>query len=167
LLSSIARRVGLNDADAADAAQATWIRLMRALPGLRNPECLPGWLAQTGRRESLRVAMATSRATPMADPEDVRQQLPAPGADTPLLDRYIGDERIATALEKLAPSYRSLLALLTCDADLSYSEIAERLGIAPGSIGPMRQRLLRALRSQLSASGHPAFSHNSWLPAKS
>lgn len=46
----------------------------------------------------------------------------------------------------LPPSCQRLLALLVEDPPVPYAEISSRLGIAVGSIGPMRGRCLDRLR---------------------
>src|SRR3954468_5107313 len=61
LLQHTARRVGLNDSDAAEVVQLTWIRLWERGHQIREPESLPSWLTATVRRESLRVAMKGQR----------------------------------------------------------------------------------------------------------
>jgi DNA-directed RNA polymerase specialized sigma24 family protein len=38
------------------------------------------------------------------------------------------------------------LRLLSCDLGLSYSEVADRMGLPIGSIGPMRMRAIRMLK---------------------
>src|SRR4051812_34637097 len=53
LLWSIARGMGLNMADSADAVQTTWLRLVERIDSVRQPEYLGSWLATTMRRECL------------------------------------------------------------------------------------------------------------------
>ena len=50
----------------------------------------------------------------------------------------------------MPPACQQLIALLTQDPPLPYAEIAARLGIPVGSIGPCRRRCLDKLRR------HPA-----------
>ena len=51
LIWSICRRHRLEAADAADAAQNVWLKLVDQLDNIRDPAALPGWLATTTRRE--------------------------------------------------------------------------------------------------------------------
>jgi RNA polymerase sigma factor (sigma-70 family) len=52
------------------------------------------------------------------------------------------------AVERLEPRQRQLVELLFLQEEaLPYSEIAARLGIAEGSIGPTRARVLAKLRT--------------------
>ncbi|CAM5618101.1 hypothetical protein STENM223S_06502 [Streptomyces tendae] len=46
-----------------------------------------------------------------------------------------------------------LLRVLISSPPPSYQEVSTALGIAVGSIGPMRQRCLRRLRARLDARG--------------
>ena len=56
LIWSICRSHRLADAD--DAVQNVWLRLVDQLDTVRDPAALPGWLATTTRRECLRVLRA-------------------------------------------------------------------------------------------------------------
>jgi RNA polymerase sigma factor (sigma-70 family) len=150
MIASIARRTGLNGADAADVSQETWLRLACHGHNIREPEQVPGWLARTARRESVRVAISSSRQVPVAEPMagDVPSDHSAGGAADRVLAYHVGPE-IAAALSKLPQSTRRLLGLLVSDADLSYDQIASHLGIPVGSIGPTRNRALHLLRRQM------------------
>ncbi len=52
---AVARRHRLNAADAADASQTTWLRLVENLGRIEQPERVGAWLATTAKRESLRL----------------------------------------------------------------------------------------------------------------
>jgi RNA polymerase sigma factor (sigma-70 family) len=150
LVHRMAKRQGLNDSDAADVAQLTWLRLMGHMDQVRDPARIGGWLATTARRESVRMAVRVARDVPSGAPvgEDAGagQAKVAPGADASLL-RAQYDPEIEGALAKLPPRYQRLLRLLTSDAGLSYAQIAPTLGIPIGSVGPMRLRALQLLRN--------------------
>ena len=53
------------------------------------------------------------------------------------------------ALERLPERQRTLLRALADDEEPSYVEIAERLAMPVGSIGPTRTRILARLRESL------------------
>ena len=61
LIWSICRKYQLDAADAEDAAQSIWLKLVDHLGSLRDPAALPGWLATTTRRECGRILRATRR----------------------------------------------------------------------------------------------------------
>jgi RNA polymerase sigma factor (sigma-70 family) len=67
LLWSICRSFGLNGADAGDAFQLTWLRLLEHLDTIEDPARLPGWLATTCRRECMAVLRRGKRVLPTAD----------------------------------------------------------------------------------------------------
>ncbi|MEO6504375.1 MAG: sigma-70 family RNA polymerase sigma factor [Jatrophihabitantaceae bacterium] len=154
LLLYTARKVGLNDSDAAEVVQQTWIRLWERGHQIRDPESLPAWLTATARRESLRVAISGKRYLLCADPATEHgERFPAAATDVYPVD---GDYEplLEQALTRLPPLQQQLIRLLMSDTCPSYGEVAEMLRLPVGSIGPMRMRALRALRDtpELAAS---------------
>ena len=147
LISSICRRHRLDRADAEDACQTVWLRLVDKLDRLRDPDALPGWLVTTTRRECLQVldkARRTDTLGLVLAAEDF-PDLQAATAEQELLD---AERRAALreAFTSLPPHCQRLLALLIQDPPVSYTEISARLGISIGSIGPIRNRCLARLR---------------------
>jgi RNA polymerase sigma factor (sigma-70 family) len=136
----------LSDADAADVFQTTWMRLIENLDGIQDPTRLGGWLATTARHESLNVIRRAVRLIPRSD------DLPDLPSDDPHPHERLSTEQnaldVQTALERLALRDRALLRMLTADPTPSYTEIAAALGLAIGSIGPMRARALTRLRRE-------------------
>ena len=151
LIWSICRRYRLGGADAEDAAQAVWLRLVDQLDKIRDPAAIAGWLATTTRRECCRALRATRRpqaAWPLPDAKAIPDQQ-ARTAEQELLaaERHAA---LRAALADLTPRERQLIAVLTADPPVPYAEISARLGIPVGSIGPTRGRCLDKLRR------HPA-----------
>jgi DNA-directed RNA polymerase specialized sigma24 family protein len=153
LILHAASTIGLRHSDAADAAQLTWLRLVEHIHEIREPEHLPAWLAVTARREGLRIALATKRYVFRPDPDidfgkgrgwSVTDVYPVEGDYSPTVE---------AALAQLPARYQKLIRLLMCDNCPSYTEVAERMGIPIGSIGPMRMRALQMLRRTLEFSG--------------
>ncbi|HEU4946131.1 MAG TPA: sigma-70 family RNA polymerase sigma factor [Kribbella sp.] len=146
LVLSAGRRIGLNHADAADAAQLTWLRLLEHAHQIREPECLPAWLAATARREALRIATDAKRFVLRADPT-IENGVDRRGAvdDVYPADGHYGPE-LEEALGRLPAGYQDLLRLLMSDECPAYTEVAVQLHIPIGSIGPMRMRALAMLR---------------------
>lgn len=146
LLLHTARGVGLSHSDAADVAQLTWLRLWQHGRQVRDPECLPAWLAATARREGLRVAISRKRYLLYADPTAEHSD----GHRAAVVDVYPvdGEYEPSTerALSRLPSRYQNLIRLLMSDSCPSYTEIAETLNLPIGSIGPMRMRALQMLR---------------------
>jgi RNA polymerase sigma factor (sigma-70 family) len=149
LIWSICRRYRLGQADAEDVGQDIWLHLVRHLDTVRDPAALPGWLATTARREcgrKVRAAAGPHAAGSVLDAEILPDNRAAT-ADQELLEA----ERHAALREALAvlpPSGRQLIAMLTADPPVPYTEISARLGIPVGSIGPTRRRYLDKMRRQ-------------------
>ncbi len=157
LLLYTARKVGLNDSDAAEVVQQTWIRLWERGHQIRDPESLPAWLTATARRESLRLATSGKRYLLCADPATEHgERFPAAATDVYPID---GDYEppLEQALTQLPPLQQQLIRLLMSDTCPSYGEVAELLRLPVGSIGPMRMRALRALRDT------PELAASAWL----
>jgi RNA polymerase sigma factor (sigma-70 family) len=146
LLWSIAFRHGLNENDAADVVQNTWLRLFEHIDDLREPARVGSWLATTAQREALRIVAQHQRTVPSDDATtfDVPDRLQPP-VDEQLLSRELAAEAVA-ALDELPPTWRALVVALTQDPPLSYEEIVADLGVPIGSIGPTRGRSVRRLR---------------------
>jgi RNA polymerase sigma factor (sigma-70 family) len=147
LVWSICLRYRLDRQDIDDVGQSVWLLLVEKLGSLREPAALPGWLATTTQRECLRVLRAARRHDHTAlPPED---QMPPDPAATTIEQEIIAAERGATlraAFADLSPICRELLSMLVCDPPCAYTEISATLGMAVGSIGPMRARCLDRLR---------------------
>jgi len=146
LVHRAGRRIGLNHADAADVAQLTWLRLLEHAHQIREPDRLPAWLAATARREGLRIATDATRYVLCADPttENGVDRRGAVADVYPVDGDY--EPEVEQALARLPHRYQQLLRLLMSDDCPSYTEIAARLRLPIGSIGPMRMRALQMLR---------------------
>ncbi|GAB3009500.1 sigma-70 family RNA polymerase sigma factor [Amycolatopsis acidiphila] len=150
LVLRIARSYRLGEADAFDVCQSTWLKLAQLPTGLRDPARLPSWLATTARRQALRILTARRREIPCADqePHDAER---SPEAATLTVER---DRVLWQTIERLPERHRELMHLLADPAGLTHVEIAAKLGVAPGTIGPLRRRALDRLRRALEAQGY-------------
>jgi RNA polymerase sigma factor (sigma-70 family) len=144
LVWATARSHRLNDADAADVLQTTWLRLLEHLDGLRNPDAVGGWLVSTARHECLRVLRQQARQVPTQD--DGIPQDTVPG----MLDaKLLMDERDSAlwrSFAKLSARCQALLRMLAADPAPSYEDVSLALAMPVGSIGPTRSRCLQSLR---------------------
>jgi RNA polymerase sigma factor (sigma-70 family) len=146
LVLHTAGRVGLGAADAADVAQLTWMLLWKHGSQIHQPGHLAAWLVVVARREALRLVGASRRYVLSADPETEYSDEGRSSADVyPVEGDY--DGVVAAALDRLPPRYRTVLMLVTSDLCLTYAEVAERMGLPIGSIGPMRMRALEMLEN--------------------
>jgi RNA polymerase sigma factor (sigma-70 family) len=151
LVWSICRRHRLGSAEASDVSQTVWLRLVDELAAVRDQAALPGWLAAATLRECSRVRRAARRrqaAGYMLDAADI------PGRSAPAVEHELltaeRDAALREAFMHLPPGSQQLIALLIEDPPVADAEIAARLGIPAGSVGPSRGRCLEQLR------GHPA-----------
>jgi RNA polymerase sigma factor (sigma-70 family) len=151
LLRSIARGYRLSEEEAGDAMQATWLALITGMGRLRDLERVAGWLASTMRHECLRIVRRRQRERPvdswLSDAVNTAEDL---GVDHELLlaER---NALVWRAVHQLSPRQRQLLHALSATPTPAYTEIADRLQMAVGTIGPTRLRALRRLRELLHA----------------
>ena len=147
LISSVCRKYRLERADADDVSQTVWLHLVDQLGRIREPAALAGWLVTTTRRECGRLVRAAHgpRAVVYAlDAENLADEQ-ADAAEQGML----AAERQAAlreAFTSLPPACQRLVAELTADPPLPYSEVSAKLGIPVGSIGPTRSRCLDRMR---------------------
>ncbi|MBL9089443.1 MAG: sigma-70 family RNA polymerase sigma factor [Planctomycetia bacterium] len=153
LAYALLRRAGLDDATAEDAFQEVALLLWKNLKKLRDVERLASWIGTTTRRVAWRLRKRgrtrEGHETAAARDDD------APGAAPDEAAARVEEEQsLREALSALGERCRELLSLLYFQpVDLTYDEIAHRLGVPRGSLGPTRQRCLDALREDLTARG--------------
>jgi RNA polymerase sigma factor (sigma-70 family) len=158
LVYTVPRRAGLSDAAAADVFQTCFERLLTNLDRLEDGSRVRAWLVTTARRETLRLleearrtaAPAEWSGSPEGEEEEHDPVARLPSND-PLPEELLSDlqqqHRLREAVDRLDPRSRQFVELVFLqDEPLPYNEIAARLGIAEGSIGPTRARCLQKLR---------------------
>ncbi|MBP8298694.1 MAG: sigma-70 family RNA polymerase sigma factor [Burkholderiales bacterium] len=159
LVYAIVRRAGLDEHAAADVFQTVFARLVEHLPRIADPRRLQAWNVTTARREvilALRRGQRTVSMTRADDDGDDTAEFDV--ADEALLPEEALDELqqldgLRRALDRLDQRCRELLQLLFRDEDdkVPYEEVAQRLGVSVGSIGPTRSRCLGKLRGLVDA----------------
>ncbi len=151
LIWAITREFRLTESDAADVAQATWLRLLEHIDRINYPDRIGSWLVTTARHECLRHLAAGNRVL-LADDDQLFGGIAAPQPDVD--ERILADERaqdVREALSRLPRRWQQLLELLMADPPASYAEISSQLGLPVGSIGPTRGRCLERLRLLLQS----------------
>ncbi len=146
LVWSIARGYRLDVADAHDAVQMTWLRLVENLNRISDPDRLAAWLATTARRECLQLLRKSRRDRPAAL-ENALSDVPDPAA--PIDAAILLDERdraLWRALASISERCQRLLRVLMASPPPTYKEVAAALDMSIGTIGPARQRCLSQLR---------------------
>jgi len=160
LVYSIPRRSGLDEEATADVFQRVFTSLVEHLDRLEQPDRLSAWLVTAAKRETWRASRRLAVTRAALAPEEHAADV----ADSEVLaeDEMVRLEEQANlrrAVDRLADRCRELVLLLFyADEPLSYGEIAERIGMAEGSIGPVRGRCLERLRRLLAATRQPPLS---------
>ena len=155
LVWSIGRGCGLNREDSEDLAQVVFTTLVRRLPHLKDPSAIVGWLSTTAKREAWRISARNRRSTNFEDgtPEI---QLDAEEPDSERLERQ---QAVREAMLRLDRRCQELLQELFGRAETpSYGELADRLGLSPNSVGPIRRRCLEKVLEELDTAADRLFS---------
>lgn len=149
LLRGSARGVLRNDADVDEAVQRTWILLLSHADRINDADRLSGWLATTVRREALAIVRGQQRSIPSEDVGD-RAGIEDPDLAAELMRAEL-EEALHSAVNALPVTQRLLVRALLREP-ASYDELSRELGIPRGSLGPLRGRAVRTLRSRLEPS---------------
>lgn len=152
LVFSIPLNYGLSREDAADIAQLTFSILIQSLDTLREDSRLGAWLATVARRHTWRILERNRRERPSESRDDDLAEnaalLGRESADP--MERWELTEWLVQGLSLLGERCRELLLALYFDPEqLSYAEVANRLDMPIGSIGPTRARCLELMKHAL------------------
>ncbi len=150
-LLALVRRV-VDPSEAEDVVQEAFVRLTGDAVLERPDSEVTAWL----RRTSLNLAFNRARDVSRWRARTERAELPEP--TDPAVEAVRSDERagVRVVLDQLPEKQRSCLLLR--HAGYSYAEIAETLGIAPGSVGTTLARSERAFKD-LYLTAHTANAH--------
>lgn len=149
LVYSIPRRYGFCDADADDVFQSVMTILYRKLDSIRDTDRLASWLISTTHRECYRVGRRAGRD---ADLDSRITDVGAPADEDAQTWEFRHEVRLA--LQRLGGRCEELLtALFLAPGDPSYEDIARRLDMKVGSIGPTRARCFEKLEKILVEMG--------------
>ena len=152
LIYSIPIKYGLPAHEAADIFQATCMELLTRLPELREPRALPKWLMQVAHHQCFRRKQQEGRLVSRDS-----EELPVP--ETPamaesLVQQTEEEQMLRQAITALSPQCRRMVELLFFETPARpYAEVAAELGLAPGSIGFIRQKCIQRLRRRLDELG--------------
>lgn len=131
----------------ADLEQAVWLRLLERL-ALDGPPPDPArWVRNAVRAEARRARRTALHERPYRD------ETSADPVSCPERIAVGADERRAlhAAVDRLPGRCPRLLAAMLAPGDPTYREIAGKLGMSQGSLGPVRSRCLGCLRRMLAA----------------
>lgn len=150
LVYSIPRNYGLSQDDAADIAQLTFTALLESLDSIQDEQRLGAWLATVARRHSWRLIERGKREQSEAV-APIPETAPLLGrSNEDQIERWELTEWLHRGLTLLNERCRELLIALYFETEKpQYTEIAERIGIPVGSVGPTRARCLERMRQLL------------------
>jgi RNA polymerase sigma factor (sigma-70 family) len=149
LLRSIGRQYRLTREEQEDAAQSTWLALCQNAEQIRDPQRIPGWLATTMRRFSAAAIHRRHREPPASDwidnfaAADLAPEVPDAVASKQ------ATLRLHEAITQLPERERRLIQLQFGPTQQGYAQISRTMQMPIGSIGPIRGRALRRLRTLL------------------
>lgn len=153
LVYSIPRRFGLTPDDASDVFQVTFQRLYTNLDRIETANGLPRWLAQTATHESLsKKRRVTDDPTVRGLTLDEVIATDERTAETEVL-AAAESEALRRSVGELPARCRQLITMLYLDGEIPYLEVAEKMSMPVGSIGPTRARCLEKLRKILARNG--------------
>lgn len=138
---AICRRIAGNDADAADATQEALLAIVRGLAKFDNRAAFSTWSYRVATNACLdELRRRKRRPTPaLVDEHDgwADQQVDDP--ELAFDDQIVLHDELEAALNQLPDEFRAPVVLRDCGG-LDYAEIAETLGIPPGTV---RSRIAR------------------------
>ncbi|MBI5304645.1 MAG: sigma-70 family RNA polymerase sigma factor [Chloroflexi bacterium] len=153
LVYSIPFRYGLSSTDADDVFQTTFTIACRELSRLRNEASLAAWLITITRRECLRLIRLRHADNELG--EDIEDDQTSAPEQIEVWERQ---HLVRAALDQLDVRCRELLLALFLESPtLRYDQVASKLGIPLGSIGPTRARCFKKLQTILDALGVERF----------
>ena len=149
-----------NEDDAFDLTQDAFVRAWRNLGGFQFESAFSTWLFRLSSNICLDFLRAKKRraavSLTVSDEEDEESQLdlPDPGKSPEEAVIAAEDRNLLTqALNSLPTDHRQIIVMRAID-DLSYSQIAEILGIQEGTVKSRLSRARTALRNKLLQIGN-------------
>ena len=140
---TVVRRLAGDDALAEDWAQEAWVRALRALPTFRGDSQFTTWLHRIAVNSALHGRRSRERRAGREEPlESAEPSSPAEG------DRALLRMRLERAMEQLPEGMRRVMVLHDVEG-YTHEEIAERLGVVPGTSKSQLSHARRALRQLL------------------
>ncbi len=139
----IAQRI-VGESNAADVVQDAFIHVFEKLPSFRHESELGTWLHRLVVNEALQHLRRRGRSV-MRTQTLMEHELAQTDEST---RRHDLAEMLGQAMRLIEPELRLIFQLKEVD-DLSYAQIAEMVGIPPGTVGSRLNRARRDLRHQL------------------
>ncbi|WP_195210416.1 RNA polymerase sigma factor [Actinomarinicola tropica] len=153
---AVCRRLAGNDADALDATQDALIAIVRGLPRFDHRSAFSTWAYRVATNACLDELRRRSRRPVPGGDEELADVIRARDDDQPSLDTTTAHRLdIDAALSRLPEDFRAPVVLRD-QLGLDYAEIAEVLGIPPGTVRSRIARGRSALARSLDAGNQDA-----------
>jgi RNA polymerase sigma factor (sigma-70 family) len=154
LIFSIPLRYGTPREDAADIFQAVCLDLFNELPRIRDAEALQAWLIRVATHKCYR--WKRRQVSQESDLDDLATEHldPRYAISPDVLVAIEREQMVREAIGSLPTRCRQMIELLFFEhPPQPYDEVARRLNLATGSIGFIRGRCLRRLKTILEEKG--------------
>ena len=152
LIFSIPVKYGAGREDAADIFQAVCVEVFSELPRLRDPAAFRSWLITVTAHQAFHWKRKTRRRAEEALTYEEETIAVDPSPD--MVEQLEQEQLLREAVTRLSPRCQEVIRLLFYEQpQLSYRDVAARLGVATGSIGFIRGRCLTRLLKTLEQSG--------------
>ena len=148
-------RMMANHADALDATQEAMIAVVRGLPRFDRRSTFSTWVYRVTTNACLDELRRRSRRPVVALHDDQAAQIPAPNDAADPVEAVADRLDIDEALARLPFDFR-VAVVLRDQCRLDYAEIAEVLGIPPGTVRSRIARGRAALCEFLAPGNHDA-----------
>lgn len=146
-LRGYVRRVANSESEADDLVQDAWLRILRGMPGLRDPARLRSWLFGIAHRvliDRLRLRYAEPAHAPVEALVD----------DADLQAEHLKRDQVERGLAALAPPEREAVVLFYLE-QLTLTEMAEVMAVPVGTAKSRLHRARARLRAALDLSNDP------------
>jgi RNA polymerase sigma factor (sigma-70 family) len=155
LIYSIPVRYGASPEDSADIFQFVCLELFSHLSQLRKTAALRGWIITVTAHQAFhwkrRHRKRADREQTNVDAEELGIE---PSVASDVTDAAEREQMVRDATARLSPRCQEMIRLLFyAEPPLPYKEVAQRLGLAVGSIGFIRGRCLQRLEKTLHGMG--------------
>lgn len=152
LLYYVRRIVDGDEQDALDVLQKAFLHVVRKLHTLRDPRTLPAWLYAVARNAALaHRRSALARVKHVEDRADVAELAARNDDGDDAVDRFDA-EAVHAALAELSVPHREALTLLFLQ-DLTVEQIAQVIGVSPGTVKSRVYYAKAAMRAILERKG--------------
>jgi RNA polymerase sigma-70 factor (ECF subfamily) len=149
-IATIARRMLQHRADAEDATQQALIAVVRGLPRFDGRSAVSTWIHRVAVNACLDELRRRQRRPRPLDLDDPAEGATTAGTSDGGLGQVAERVDLDRALDALAPDFRAAVVLRDL-CGLDYAEIADCLGVPPGTV---RSRIARGRRDLLAALGN-------------